>query len=511
MISSTKRRACRTIAALGTTAAVAAAVVGCSSNSPVAVQNPLVVPPGADFSVATVSDPARLDPPPVPVTVNAPGGADGDIFLTPSSLDPAQLRQPHGAEILDKAGRPIWYHPLPYGALATNLQVQTYRGKPVLTWWQGTIDNRFNNFDDGVDYIADEHYHVIAAISDLGHGLRPEVQEFRITPDGTALITSRKAVPTDLTPIGGPKNGAVFDYYVSRVDLATGKVDFQWDALAHIPLTDTYLTATAENTVDHPLDWLTINSVAPAPDGHLLLSGRYTKTVYDIDPKSGDIAWRLGGKHSSFTIGPGADFAFQHDAQFVDDDTIRMMNNNNAADGVPGDDAVRSVGPSGIEWIRIDRRVHTATLIRTQPAPDGVVNTATGNAQGLPNGNVFGSWGFGRRIAEFTPTGDLVYDATVGSYRAFLQQWHGVPDTRPQVSIDGATAHAIWNGATGVAHWRLLSGTNPLDLEPITDVAWNGLNTAIAFPMPPAPGEFAQVQALDAGGKVIGTSMPVLV
>ena len=45
---------------------------------------------------------------------------------------------------------------------------------------------------------------------------------------------------------------------------------------------------------------------------------RNTWSVYLIDPVSDPILWTLGGKHSTFTLGSGASFAWQHDARLVD-------------------------------------------------------------------------------------------------------------------------------------------------------------------------------------------------
>ena len=57
-----------------------------------------------------------------------------------------------------------------------------------------------------------------------------------------------------------------------------------------------------------------MNSIQQLPDGRILISSRHTWAVYSIEKKSGRIAWELGGKHSSFNMGPGADFQWQHDA-----------------------------------------------------------------------------------------------------------------------------------------------------------------------------------------------------
>ncbi|MEV6099573.1 hypothetical protein [Nocardia sp. NPDC051981] len=55
-----------------------------------------------------------------------------------------------------------------------------------------------------------------------------------------------------------------------------------------------------------------------------------------------------------------------------------------------------------------------------------------GNAQALPNGNTLVSWGMTPRISEFTPSGELVYDAVLpfGSYRAYLDSLPSWPARR---------------------------------------------------------------------------------
>jgi hypothetical protein len=41
--------------------------------------------------------------------------------------------------ILDDAGEPVWFRPLPHGVWATNLTSSSYRRQPVLTWWEGKV------------------------------------------------------------------------------------------------------------------------------------------------------------------------------------------------------------------------------------------------------------------------------------------------------------------------------------------------------------------------------------
>jgi hypothetical protein len=73
------------------------------------------------------------------------------------------------------------------------------------------------------------------------------------------------------------------------------------------------------------------------------------------------------------------------------------------------------------------------------------------------------------------------------------------------VTFDGERVHAVWNGATGVARWRLLAGPAEDDLRAVATVEWDGLDTVLTLP-DGGHGGFVKVEALDAGGRPMGTS-----
>ena len=93
-------------------------------------------------------------PPPITVLQNSGSLADGLIFLGPQAVGASNPVQ--GPEIVDNQGRVVWFLPTP-GAVATDFRVQTYQGKPVITWSQGVTfgDTRAG---DTTDYIADSTY-----------------------------------------------------------------------------------------------------------------------------------------------------------------------------------------------------------------------------------------------------------------------------------------------------------------------------------------------------------------
>jgi hypothetical protein len=382
---------------------------------------------GAAVLPAAASAQPMLPSPPIgaltyTVNVNSPASAPGYVYYT-TGLSAAAvvpglsriLSDVPGAGpanvVADKSGRELWRYTPPKGQNVSNFRSQIYQGRRVLTWWQG--ESR-SGHGVGADYIADEHGAVIRTLTP-GDGLDADVHEFRLTPDGHALITSYRRQTADLRAIGGPANGTMLDAIASVVDVATGRVLLHWSAAEHVPLTDTVAPDTLSGGGDY--DPYHMNSISLDPHGDLLISLRNTSALYDVDIRTGAIEWQLGGKHSSFDLGPGVGFAFQHDAEFADADTVRLFDNNSSGP--------RTLGPSGVEWIRLDRQAHRATLARNQTHPDGLVSFAMGDAQGLDDGDTFVGWGMAPRLSEFAPSGELVYDASLplGTYRAYLADW----------------------------------------------------------------------------------------
>ena len=78
--------------------------------------------------------------------------------------------------------------------------------------------------------------------------------------------------------------------------------------------------------------------------------------------------------------------------------------------------------------IRLDLGRRTATLIRSDDQPAGLLSRAQGNAQTTANGDLFVGWGTLPYVSEFSPSGRLLFNATlpahVGSYRAYRLPWH---------------------------------------------------------------------------------------
>ena len=433
------------------------------------------------------------------VNVNKPG-APGYVFFVAGSTaaSPGAGSRPAILVIADKTGNVIWQRELPPGQTAGNLRVQSFQGKPVLTWWQGL---KQESHGLGVSHIADEQYNVIAALTPGGE-LSADIHEFRLTPDGHALMTSYQEVTSDLTVIGGPKDGKIYNCVASVVDIASKKLLFSWDALSHVPIAD----SPAKYTAGQVLDPYHVNSISLDPAGNLVISMRALSTVFNVDPRSGAINWQLGGKHSTLEMGNGVEFAYQHDAEMPDANTLTLFDNH--VEGKPGQPGGGSV-PTSLKWIHLDLTGRRASLIRAQTHPGNLSAGAMGNLQQLAAGDTFSGWGTAGHLAEFAANGDMVYDVTLtgGTYRAFLNEWTGVPVEPPHLTFADNSVHAIWNGATAVAQWRLLYGREGNALTQLAVVAWAGYDTAI--PLSGIAHGYYQVQALDASGGFINQSPPI--
>lgn len=434
-----------------------------------------------------------LAPAAVTITVSKPGAAPGYVFFAPQE-GPVQ----NGPMIFDRRGTLVWFRPLPKGDTATDFRVQSYRGQPVLTWWQGFI-NRGTGV--GEDVILDGAYRQIATIKG-GNGLAADLHELQLTPQGTALITSEYPVWRDLSSIHGPKRAIVMDSVVQEIDIPTGLVRFEWHALDHVGLSDSYAPVPTET--GHIFDHFHINSIQQTRDGSLLISSRHTWAVYDVDHGTGKVRWQLNGKRSSFEMGPGTGFAWQHDARMQSDGTITLFD-----DGA-GPPATHS--ESRAIRLRLDMAQRTATLLRDDRHVPALLANYEGNQQLLPNGDSLVGWGQQPYFTEFDPHGSIVFDGhTVGQnsgYRAYRFPWTGRPPSEPAVAArttgaNARTVYASWNGATVVASWRVLAGTTANQLHTVATARKHGFETAI--PVTGADTIYA-VQALDGSGKLLSTS-----
>ena len=297
----------------------------------------------------------------------------------------------------------------------------------------------------------------------------------------------------NLRSVGGAAKGVVNDSIVEQIDIKTGLVMWEWHALGHIPLRDSY-SAPPKNSTNW--DYVHINSVDPGGSGDVLLSARNTWQIYDVSIHTGGFIWRLGGKFSNFTGSNATRTYWQHDAEWQSsDEDLGVRQRLEPTEG-EAEAAVCCCALTGrrtpSRWRRSSRIPSSACSLQAReassacPAATGCwatagCRTSPSSAPGAPSCSTARS------------------GAACRTFGTYLGAWSGQPTTRPSLTIgrssSGApTAWASWNGATALASWRVLSGSSPAALAPGGSVAKAGFETPLALD---SRARYVAVQALD--------------
>jgi Arylsulfotransferase (ASST) len=453
--------------------------------------------PGDANAIQHYATAPTLTPSTVHITTPAKAGAaPGDLFLAPY-----QGKGTPGPMIAEQNGGLVWFKPLPSGESATNMQVQQYEGKPVLTWWQGRILEV--GFGQGEDEIYNTSYQHVATVK-AGNGYHADLHEIRLTPEGTAWTDDFDPIEMNLSSYKGLSDGVLTDSVVQEIDVKTGLVMWEWHALGHIPISETNNPAPKYH---YPWDYVHINTADPGSNGDVLVSSRNTWTLYDVDIASGQVRWRLGGSHSSFKQGAGTRFYWQHDSEWQPGGLISLFDNGSTP---PKEKQSRGL------LLKPDTAAHTVTLVKALTNPSKtLLASSQGNTLALPGGDWLMGYGGLPNFTEYDSSGHVLLDGTLGKnvqdFRTYLSPWSATAPGRPAVVAkaagSGATSVAVsWNGATQVASWKVLAGASATALAPVLTAPKSGFETAVKAS---TAGPYFAVQALDASGNVLGTSATV--
>ena len=331
-----------------------------------------------------------------------------------------------GPEILSDTGKVIWFHALPRGRAPPT-------SAPRPTWAsRSSPGSRPASPSTTADYIYNDRYQQIAKVK-AANGYETDFHEFLITPWNTALILADDMTTANLTSIGGPSDQAVINGVVQEIDIKTGQLLFQWNSADHVPYTDSHLPRPSD--AGQRWDWFHINAVHLDTDGNLLIDARNTWTTYKVNLRTGAIMWELGGKQSSFSLEAapgqvldkdGEIFSWQHDPEALGGGLYTWFD-----DESPNPNGGSLLGHSRAVTVRLDLATHVATLIKSDNQPEGLVAGVEGNAQTMPDGNLFVGWGALPYISEFSPSGTLLFNAkfpaNVSTYRAYRLPWNPTP------------------------------------------------------------------------------------
>ncbi|KAJ5895014.1 hypothetical protein N7495_006705 [Penicillium taxi] len=424
-----------------------------------------------------------------------------------------------GPMILDAQGDLVW---MKHNAATTqDFKLQRYKGQDYLTYWEGDEEEGHGLGSWYMEFSCfpqlDSNYKQRFVISPVGT-IDGDLHEFTVTCNDTALVSVYEPILYNLTSIGGPEIGWMYDSIVQEIDIATGELLFEWRASNFYPPESSFQpieNGGSERSLSY--DFFHLNSADKDDQGRILISGRHTHTVTCVDSFTGDVLWTLGGKGNEFSDlsnGSATDFAWQHDARWQGSSSLTLF--DNAANSPQKNaDASKSRGL----WIDLDIDARQARLVASYVHPQELLSFSQGNLQILDTGNVIVGWGHSGAFTEFSADGDLLCDVHFGasayfsfgrvvSYRVYKGYWVGTPDTLPDAVISGNTVYVSWNGATEVDQWRLeaCDGQDMRDMQCslIEEVARSGFETEIAITA--VSSKFFKVSAINSNGQTIGTT-----
>jgi hypothetical protein len=440
----------------------------------------------------------HLRPPVVQVTRRPGDPGDARFVITE-----AHGRGQQGPMIMDRAGQLRWFHPVSDHGTSRrrvmNVRVQRYRGRPVLSFWIGGL---VANHGAGHYELYDESYRKVAEVHGAD-GMKGDLHEFLITPEDTALFTTYGVAHGEIPDgHGGLRRGPYWYCCCQEVDIASGRLLLQWRSDEELPVSGSHHGLPHRRTT--PWDYFHMNSINIDPsDGNLIISSRNLWQIYKVDRSTGETLWRLGGETSEFEIEPRAQFAFQHHVT-PHGGGIYTMFDNEAGPPVEATQSRALV-------VSVDELRRTVSFVREYHHVPPVLAQALGSVQTLDDGGVFVGWGKPSWFTEWDRDGAVVLDARlppgINSYRAFLDEWRGVPETPPKFVVrqthNGATLYVSWNGATVHRSWRVLGGPSSGLLSEIAVVDAGGFETAIDLDEVPT---WVKVEAVGPVGDVVGHS-----
>lgn len=263
-------------------------------------------------------------------------------------------------------------------------------------------------------------------------------------------------------------------------------------------------------------------------DGNYLISSRHLSLLSLIDGNDGHPIWILGGRKNQFkdlSNGTAANFGWQHDARFYDNEThITMFDNHGERTGSCEVDKCKTRGLH----LEINTNDMTVRTVAEYYHPSHINSGAMGGMQTLPNGNVMTGWGYSPGFVEFTQQGDLAMDIQRGklgdenipdmfAYRVTKGNWTGRPSWPPSVAMDAphrtaenATLFLSWNGATDVEKWALFAGDDPETIKDFSNFRGTvnklGFETVVSLGHKPE-GKYVASAAIAANGTVLGSSL----
>ena len=149
----------------------------------------------------------------------------------------------------------VWFQKETSDQKVNNVGIQKFQGNDYLVYWLG---KQTGGHGDGNWLMLNSSYNLVHKITTTGLPVGADFHEFRLTDEGTALITVYNPIPYNLRKVGGWKKDILLDSVFQEVDVITGKALFTWHASDHFGIAGSLVSYYKG---PDGWDWCHINSI----------------------------------------------------------------------------------------------------------------------------------------------------------------------------------------------------------------------------------------------------------
>lgn len=330
-----------------------------------------------DYKEALNNDELPADFPTLDIKVNN-NPKDGFMLVAPRVANNSGFG--NYLIILDKNGVPVKFRPTTPNSF--NFKQQD-NGLYAVAETFGSHLGITGNGTRSIIRIFDKDLNLLESFQ-MGNGYIAGPHEFMIQPNGNFICVAQNPIPMDMSKIieGGNPNAFIVSNVIQEFDKDKNCI-FQWRAIDHIELTESYLKLT-----DPVISYAHINALEVDRDGNWLISPRHTASIMKINRLTGEIMWRFGGKKTDFTVigdeknGPEY-FSYQHDIRRLKNGDITFFDNGNLK---------TPQYSRGVRY-KLDEENKIATLVWQYRNTPDVYAGQQGSVQAFDDGSYLIGWG----------------------------------------------------------------------------------------------------------------------
>lgn len=246
----------------------------------------------------------------------------------------------------------------------------------------------------------------------MKNGYTTDFHEFKMLPNGHVMMMAYHTIIYDLSTVvdSGQTDASLVINIIQEQDREKNVV-FEWRNIDYIPIIE------SDEDLSKPrVNYSTLNAFDIDDDGNILASFRNHSEIMKISRETGELLWRMGGRHGEFTyVGEHEEnapyyHARQHNIQRHPNGNITLFDNGQ----------YHSPPYSRAVEYELDEEDKVATLVSEWRYPDGnIISVTAGNAELLQDGGWF--IGFGvpnpqfvkRNAVEVHPDGSVALELSL--------------------------------------------------------------------------------------------------